>query len=179
MGLATIDAAGEAKDSDARGREVIRGSAQGARAFAVAVWTLCSFCVAVDALNNGWSPIDQLPALAVAFAIGVRPWFMGVEVTKGEIVVRSWFRSYRYRREDIVAVSHTGYSGMLNRLNDEGWYDPLSGWGQILAIRTATGDRRAFPGTLSSRKRMARTVESLRRACDIAQPRSPSHARRD
>lgn len=63
-------------------------------------------------------PENQIPWLLLFWAASgcafARSWFLRIEVYERELLIVSWFRSYRFASSRVVSVSEATYSGALN-----------------------------------------------------------------
>lgn len=114
------------------------------RVFALAVLVVVTvfLVVWVTRDSSGLAPAIVIEALALALA--VRSLFVGVLFDGEDVVVRGWFRDYRYRTGDVKAITAVPYwkfldakDPILSLLK----FTPTSGWVREVAATVAWKDR--------------------------------------
>lgn len=140
---------------------MIRRSARGVRWLATSVSGIFLLADVANVGATGFKPAQNVTFALVVLALSVRPWFMGVTIAQGELIVRSWFRDYHYSLTDVSRVRHTAYRGGINRWGDSTWYDPTSSWCQMLEIETQDAKRRPFPSTINGPHTIRKVIESI------------------
>lgn len=98
--------------------------------------------------------------LVLFLAVIVRPWFMGIYVSRTQLVVRGWYWHHRYRLQDVAWASDERYVGILN-LGRAEKSEPLYRWCRSICAK-CKGRVRSFPSTINSRKTSDRVVVALR-----------------
>lgn len=136
----------------------LRGSALGVRVagsiFGI-FWGSLTILISFGALN-WWICIPAYPLLL--FLI-IRPWFMGIWLEESAVIVRSWFRHYKFTRGSVEAVElepYTGFAGFA-----VGWV-PFCGSIRMLAIKKLNGKEVWLPSTVSRRNRALRNARQVR-----------------
>jgi hypothetical protein len=121
------------------------GSGTVPRVFALALLAVVTVFLAV-----WWSMRGPLPAIlvleALAVALAVRSLFVGVFLDGDAVRVRGWFRSYRYARAGVRAVTPVPYWKFLDRTNPILSclkFTPVSGWVREISATVAWRDRAA------------------------------------
>ncbi|KQO63724.1 hypothetical protein ASF23_05760 [Curtobacterium sp. Leaf261] len=113
----------------------------------------------------------QWGQLAVFFVIVM--WFlraaaMGLSVTENEVIIRSWYVTYRIPTSEVKRVDIDGYSGMINGFTQNG-FDPLRIFLRMIVIETTDEREREYQGTISSRRTARRMQAAVFGACPNAQ----------
>jgi len=82
---------------------------------------------------------------------------MGIFISPETLVIRSWYRNYSIRSEDIDSVSPVVYmaSGAI------GWL-PIVGSIRVVEIGEKNGRTRYFPSTVGRRKTVLRNIRTVR-----------------
>lgn len=110
----------------------------------------------------GWGSSNWWIALpfhiVFAFMI-VRPWFLGVLVGPGTVLIRSWFRNYALTAADVATLEIVKYSGLVGFA--VGWI-PFVGRVAMIEVETPDGRFRWFPATFNRRNRTLRIVREMR-----------------
>lgn len=136
------------------------GSAIGARV-AGAVWGVLMGSACLFGLLQG-DPRDVpwFILLAPLFMI-IRPWSLGIWLTDDGFVVKSWFRRYRIKSRDVVAIDLAPvHSGLLGNGTQY-----ILFVGSVRMIEVELKDQwllRWFPVTVGRRNRVLRLVRELR-----------------
>jgi hypothetical protein len=122
------------------------GSGVVPRAFAFAMLVLASGFVAVWLSSDSGALVLALVLEALAFVLAARSLFVGVFLAQDAIVVRGWFRDFRYVRGGLRAVSPVPYwkflsadDPILSLLK----FTPEKGWVREIAATVAWRDRTA------------------------------------
>ena len=124
----------------------LEGSGTVPRVFALTLLVIVTVFLAVWLAGD---PGAQVPAIvfeALALAAFVRSLFVGVHLTADGVLVRGWFRSYRYGRGELRAVSAVPYWRFLS--SDDPIlsllkFTPESGWVREVGATVAWRDRTA------------------------------------
>lgn len=157
--------------SAARSRRV-RGSANGARVIgAVGGLVLAGLCMGLP-FERDLVVLRGVVQAIVTGGLLIRPWFMGVWIADSEVIIRSWWRTYRVGLASIVEVSTVEYGGILS--TSRIGYIPGLGRICVLALR-CEGDElaRDYSGTVGR----AKTVTSVGAAIRARQHPAASRAR--
>jgi hypothetical protein len=114
------------------------------------VFALVLLAVVTVFLAVWWSMRGPLPAIlvleAIAVALALRSFFVGVFLDGDAVRVRGWFRSYRYARGGLRAVAPVPYWKFLDRANPILSclkFTPVSGWVREISATVAWRDRAA------------------------------------
>lgn len=102
--------------------------------------------------------VSLLPAL-VAVPLAVRSLFLGVFVGPSGLLVRSWFRSYRFERDEIVSVGKFNYDGAFS-------VGGATAFLLILVVETSEDGRprrRELQVTAGTPRRVGDRLEHIRR----------------
>ncbi|HTL41544.1 MAG TPA: hypothetical protein VL294_08730 [Pseudolysinimonas sp.] len=132
----------------------LRGSGLVPRIFAVGAFAVVSVFLGVwlAADASGW-PLALAIELAVA-ALAVRSLFVGVFLAGDGVLVRGWFRDFRYGPGELTAVVVLPYWRFLDPK------DPVLG---LLSFRPASGWVREVGATVASRERVLTHAAEVRR----------------
>lgn len=146
--------------------EKVKGSATGARTGSI-LWGAAAIILFL-ALSWGsafwWI---GLPVYGVAVAACVRSVFLGVWVGPGEVVVSSWFRTYRFVEGDVSAVEKELYSGVGGVGGvGVGWL-PFFGTVRMIEVELTTGKHLALPSTIGRRNSVLRLARRMRTALGL------------
>ena len=124
------------------------GSGVVPRVFALAALAIITIFLAVwvsmqpDALGNPLVYVIEGGVLALA----IRSLFVGVYLADGAVLVRGWFRDYRYEKGGLRTVAAVPYWKFLDR-NDPILallkFTPEAGWVREIAATVAWKDRAA------------------------------------
>lgn len=147
----------------------LHGSSNGARIGGLILggaWLL----VALSPVFVGSGTLALLPLCPLFLYWMIRPWFMGVWLSDHEVVICSWYRTYRIPVEDVASASVTGYLGLLSK-GVIRWI-PFVGPVGTLFIAQRSGRRRDYPGTIARRKQALRLAWHIRQHAGIDRPRS-------
>lgn len=137
-------------------------SSRGAKVVGFSIWFLFTTAVSLGATVDPLSDVYvYVPVLAFLLLVLIRPWFMGVQIREGSVVIRGWYVTHRVRIAEITAVNWRPYSGMLNR------WDDASPWGGMLTMSVNGGREHAYPSTISSRSSIRQLVNTIRRAASL------------
>lgn len=122
------------------------GSGTVPRAFAFAVLVMATVFVLAWLASDTAALALALVLEALAVVLAVRSLFVGVLLAPDAIVVRGWFRDYRYARGGVRAVSAVPYwkflsadDPILSLLK----FTPERGWVREIAATVAWRDRTA------------------------------------
>jgi len=152
----------------------IPGSGNGAR-FVSIVWILIGLAAALQLFGGQvtdplWVAVLFVPAVWGLGAAAVWP-FLGIYLTRGHLVVVSWFRIFFLARDQIVDVYHEQYRGTLTGPGSVAGVDDKI---RILRIVFRNGVARAYAGTMCSGWRADRMIERLKERLGITTaPRDP------
>jgi hypothetical protein len=132
----------------------LRGSGVVPRIFAVGAFAVVSAFLGVWLAGDAsaW-PLALVIELAVA-ALAVRSLFVGVFLVGDGVLVRGWFRSFRYAPGELTAVVVLPYWRFLDRT------DPVLG---LLSFRPVSGWVREVAATVAPRERVLGHAAELRR----------------
>jgi hypothetical protein len=122
------------------------GSGTVPRAFAGAVLVIVSVFVIVWVASDPGALVLALVLEAAVVALAVRSLFVGVLLAPDAIVVRGWFRDFRYTRGGLRAVSAVPYWKFLSRddpILSLLKFTPEKGWVREIATTVAWRDRTA------------------------------------
>ncbi|MFZ7088808.1 hypothetical protein [Curtobacterium sp. RRHDQ10] len=108
----------------------------------------------------------------IAVATVVVLWFlrataMGVSVSENEVIIRSWYVTYRIPTSEVKRVDVDGYSGSINGFSQNG-FDPFYIFLCMLVIETTDDEEREFQATISSRRTANRMRSAISEACPNA-----------
>jgi hypothetical protein len=136
----------------------IRGSGGGVRMSVLYIGVIPLSCFAVGAIAGH---LEFLPVLLIAGAVAVRTAFMGVYLKADQLVVASWFRTWRFEVGDVKKVVWRRYRGFYNRYVEDD--TPLTWIWMIGLAVEVNGNRRLrfFPSTVGSRSRVERVAGSI------------------
>jgi hypothetical protein len=114
------------------------------------VFALVLLAVVTVFLAVWWSLDGPVPAIVafevLAVALAVRSLFVGVFLDGDAVRVRGWFRSYRYERGGVRAVTAVPYWKFLDRTNPILSclkFTPVAGWVREISATVAWRDRAA------------------------------------
>jgi hypothetical protein len=132
----------------------LRGSGVVPRIFALGALAVVSVFLGVWLAGgaSAW-PLALVIEIAVA-ALAVRSLFVGVFLAGDGVLVRGWFRSFRYAPGDLSAVVVLPYWRFLDR------NDPVLG---LLSFRPVSGWVREIGATVASRERVLTHAAEVRR----------------
>jgi hypothetical protein len=112
------------------------GSGTVPRAFAFAVLLVVTAFVVAWIVSDPGSVALALILEAVALAVAIRSLFVGVLLAPDAVVVRAWFRDFRYARGGLQAVTAVPYWKFLDKKDpilsllkftpDKGWVREIS-----------------------------------------------------
>jgi hypothetical protein len=140
----------------------IAGSGGGARNSVLYVGGLPGACFALG-IEQGY--YGFLPLLLAIFAVAVRSAFMGVFLVEDELVVVSWFKTWRFERESVRKVVWRKYSGFFNRFQDD---DSRLTWIWMIGLRVEGRQRTYFfPSTIGLRTRVERVASAIAANLDV------------
>jgi len=146
-------------------------------------WLVFPFSVAVvwwgaSAIAGVWGSFFEettyTQLLYVAMCIvgvwtSVRAPLWGVRLGPDYVLIVSWWRSYRVPFEDVFAVRHITYEGLL-----VGAGDPIFGERmRMIRLKLQNGDELDLPGTLFRRGNVRRIVQPIKDAMGITHPTRP------
>ena len=112
--------------------------------------------------------------LAVAMLVmsvwtSVRAPLWGIRLGPDYVLIVSWWRSYRVPFEDVFAVRHITYEGLL-----VGAGDPIFGERmRMIRLKLQNGDELDLPGTLFRRGNVRPIVQPIKDAMGITHPTRP------
>lgn len=134
----------------------IAGSAGGARNSVLYIGAIPGVCFGI-AIGQGH--VVFLPLLLIILMVALRSAFMGVFLEENELVVVSWFRTWRFDRRLMEKVVWRRYSGIFNRFEDD---DSVLTWVWMIGFRVEGRERtRFFPSTIGSKARVERVASSI------------------
>ena len=122
------------------------GSGTVPRAFAFAVLVIVSVFVAVWMASDPGALALALVLEALAVVLAARSLFVGVLLAHDAIVVRGWFRDFRYGRDELQAVSPVPYWKFLSAADpilSLLKFTPEKGWVREISATVAWRDRTA------------------------------------
>jgi hypothetical protein len=137
----------------------LAGSGTVPRAFALAVLAIVTVFVVVWLVSDPGALVPALIPEVIALGLAVRSLFVGVLLVPDAVVVRAWFRDFRYPRGGLQAVTAVPYWKFLDRK------DP------ILSLLKFTPDRgwvREISATVAWRDRTAAHAVRIREHLDLA-----------
>lgn len=118
--------------------------------------------VALGVLNPYAAPTPP-PLAVLLFAVPViiliRSFQLGIRVGDDQVVVVSWFTTYRIPRSTIVKILRQPYSGLLT--GGVGGNNMFSSRMQVLGFRTSDGRARIIAGTLAPNRKLRATALTL------------------
>ena len=122
----------------------LTGSGTVPRVFALAVLAIVTVFVAVWVSSDGQALPGALVVEALALAVAVRSLFVGVLLDADAVVVRGWFRDYRYPRGELTKVTVVPYwkfldakDPILSLLK----FTPREGWVREISATVSWKDR--------------------------------------
>jgi hypothetical protein len=123
----------------------LEGSGTVPRVFALGLLAVVTIFLAV-----WWSMRGPLAAIlvfeAVVVVLALRSFFVGVFLDGDAVLVRGWFRSYRYERGGVRTVTPVPYWRFLDRTNPILSclkFTPVAGWVREISATVAWRDRAA------------------------------------
>jgi hypothetical protein len=122
------------------------GSGTVPRAFAFAVLVIVSVFVAVWMASDPGAVALALALEVLAIVLAARSLFVGVLLAEDAIVVRGWFRDFRYGRGELRAVSPVPYWKFLSAADpilSLLKFTPEKGWVREISATVAWRDRTA------------------------------------
>ncbi len=105
-----------------------------------------------------------MPVYAFAAVAFIRSLFLGVSVEPGLVVVSSWFRAYRFRDGEVLAVNKQRYFGMGGA--GVGWL-PIAGAIRMIELELADGRLVHLPATVGRRNAILRLARRMREALGL------------
>lgn len=90
-----------------------------------------------------------LPTIAIGLSL-----FVGTWLTVNGVTIRSWFRTYRFQRADVVSFDLEEYGGAL-RL----W--PFDSAFLVLAVELADEPWQVFPSTIATHRSLVEQIRQL------------------
>jgi hypothetical protein len=162
---------------------LLRGIAQTRRVPAtgnLGRWLVFPFSVAlawfgVSGIAGAWGPffeqttymqVVSIAMLAMGVWTSVRAPLWGIRLGADYVLVVSWWRSYRVPFEDVFAVRHVTYEGLI-----VGAGDPIFGERmRMIRLKLQNGDELDLPGTLFRRGNVRRIVQPIKDAMGITHP---------
>jgi hypothetical protein len=122
------------------------GSGTVPRAFALAVLVIVTVFVMVWLVSDPGALLPALIPEAIALGLAIRSLFVGVFLTPHAVVVRAWFRDFRYPRGGLQAVTAVPYWKFLDKKDpilSLLKFTPDRGWVRELSATVAWRDRTA------------------------------------
>ena len=130
--------------SDAPRATRLDGSGTVPRVFALAVLVIVTVFLAVWVSGDRSGLVPAIVVEAVVLAVFIRSLFVGVLLDGDAVVVRAWFRDYRYAPGDLKAVAAIPYwkfldakDPILSLLK----FTPARGWVREIAATVSWKDR--------------------------------------
>lgn len=123
----------------------------------------------IGLLGAGAEPIDLISRPAPVFVLlpgillAVRALMIGVRVDGTTLRIVSWWRTYRFTRNEVEELLIEHYSGYINNWADT---DIMARHVKVIGVSVAGRDR-FFPATAMTNASAKRTLPELARALDI------------
>ena len=130
-------------ESDAPRTTRLEGSGTVPRIFALAVLVIVTVFLAVWISGDRSGLVPAIVVEVVALAVFVRSLFVGVLFDGDDVLVRTWFRDYRYAPGDLTAVTAIPYWKFLDQKDpilSLLKFTPASGWVRELASTVSWKD---------------------------------------
>lgn len=99
----------------------------------------------------------------------IRSPFWGVRLGDDSVIVISWWRSYRIPFDEVFAIRHVEYEGLIVGVGDPIFGSRL----RMICFKLHNGDELNFPGTLFRRGNATKILQPLKAAMDIRHPTRP------
>lgn len=125
-----------------------------------AAWSALILALSWESL--GWWV--GLPVYSFAVAAFIRSLFLGVSITSGQVVVSSWFRTYRFSEGEVSAVNKQRYFGLGGA--GVGWL-PIAGSVRMIEVELTTGRLVWLPSTVGRRNAVLRLARTMREALGL------------
>jgi len=134
----------------------LRGSGTVPRVFALAALGIVTGFLGVWISIQGDALLSPLPYVieALVVALAIRSLFVGVLLDGDAVLVRAWFRDYRYRPEELTAVTAVPYWKFLDAT------DPIL---SLLKFTPASGWVREVAATVSWKESALAQAAEIRR----------------
>lgn len=126
----------------------LEGSGTVPRVFALALLVIVTGFLVAWVSTRADALLDPLMWViaALAVALALRSLFVGIFLDADSVLVRGWFRAYRYERGSLRAVAPVPYWRFLDRTNPILSclkFTPVSGWVREISATVAPRDRAA------------------------------------
>jgi hypothetical protein len=124
----------------------LAGSGTVPRAFAFAVLVVVTVFVIVWLASDPGAVLAALVPAVIAAGLAVRSLFVGVLLAPDAVVVRAWFRDFRYARGGLQAVTAVPYWTFLSKddpILSLLKFTPDKGWVREISATVAWRDRTA------------------------------------
>jgi hypothetical protein len=130
-----------------------------ARVLAWSTWAPVALLSVFLPSSHGADLVWRLVFLAFALFFLVRSLFFGIYLRDGNLIVVSWFRTYRVQSAEIECLLERIYIGMLT--NGDLGVSLFSSRFRIVGVRRSNGRDKLYPVTVMTNRRCKAVVRTL------------------